>query len=254
LVEVILKIQRVRLNKEQLERIPARDRTLLLLLGHVCNEINVLQKLILMTMRQTDCAPSPVIDMVQTGQAHILTRVLIGKLHEAWLLLQKRVHADRDLVERYELDGNWPGKKLLKCVNKHFNDNTELSMIRNKLSFHYYDEDGLMEKSFNALPAGEPLDLFMPDAVANRFYHASELLVTLAALSPTGSYDPEWSTKLGELLDATIAGADLIMKLFQELMVTIMNKSISGGVYWDEVEIGEPGSLSEQHVPFFVRP
>jgi len=96
----VTKIHRVHLTKRKLAAMPQAERSLLLLLGHATNEINVLFKLILMARK--DEPTIKLIDHVEAGQVLILMRVLIGKLHEAWLLFQRRFQADRSLAEKYE--------------------------------------------------------------------------------------------------------------------------------------------------------
>jgi hypothetical protein len=86
-----MEIHKVILSKEMLAEMPEAERTLLLLLAHANNEINVLSKLILM-MRK-DSAPSLIVDHVEAGQTFIIMRLLIGKLHEAWELFKTRFRA-----------------------------------------------------------------------------------------------------------------------------------------------------------------
>lgn len=81
-------IHRVNLTKAKLASMPQAERSLLLLLDHANNEINVLSKLILMARK--DEPEIKLIDHVETGQVFIIMRVLIGKLHEAWLLFIRR--------------------------------------------------------------------------------------------------------------------------------------------------------------------
>ena len=71
----------VHLTKRKLAAMPEAERSLLLLLGHASNEINVMSKLILMIRK--DGPTTDLIDHVESGQALIFVRVLIGKLHEA---------------------------------------------------------------------------------------------------------------------------------------------------------------------------
>src|SRR5260221_9485069 len=77
----LTEIHRVNLTKSKLTAMPQAERSLLLLLGHANNEINVLSKLILMARK--DKPEIKLIDHVEAGQVFIILRVLIGKLHEA---------------------------------------------------------------------------------------------------------------------------------------------------------------------------
>ena len=84
-----MKVMRVQLSRKHFEAMPRAERTAILLLGHACNKIGVLQKIILIASAY-DTKPSSVVDEVQAAQVLILLRILVGKLHEAWLLFNKR--------------------------------------------------------------------------------------------------------------------------------------------------------------------
>ena len=174
-----MKIIRMKLTKEKLERMPPKDRTLLLLMGNISNEINILQKLMLMVRKQD--APLRVVDIVEAGQVVFFMRTLVGKVHEAYLLLEKRVTGDKYFVDRYGLRGEWAGKDQLKDVNRYFAKwGTLISAVRNSVAFHSSDKEGLVERSFVSLAAEEPWDFFLADTDANSFYYASELVVTIS--------------------------------------------------------------------------
>src|SRR5690349_3357785 len=109
-------IYRLNLTKAALAKLGPEERSLLLLLGHASNEINVLQKIVLQ-MRVPNASPH-VVQVVGSGQTLIILRVLIGKLCEAWLLFEKRVKANRAMRDTYL--GKLPpdAKDALKRLNK----------------------------------------------------------------------------------------------------------------------------------------
>lgn len=74
-------MHQIDLTKKSLAAMPDAERGLLMLLGHAINEINVFQKLVLISGQGT-WAPA-FVDHVQAGQTLILMRTLIDKLHEA---------------------------------------------------------------------------------------------------------------------------------------------------------------------------
>src|SRR5664279_4561218 len=92
-------IHQIDLTKQSLAAMPGAERKLLLLLGHATNEINVFQKLVLIS-GQGSYAPR-LVDHVQAGQTLILMRTLIGKLCEAWDLFKVRFLRERQLAGLY---------------------------------------------------------------------------------------------------------------------------------------------------------
>jgi hypothetical protein len=117
-----MEIHRVILTKVKLATMPQAERSLLLLLGHASNEINVLLRLIMMVRK--DDAPSKMVDYVEAGQIFIILRTLIGKLHEAWLLFGKRVQANRDVANKLLPDLSPEAQTALKELNRHFGGGT----------------------------------------------------------------------------------------------------------------------------------
>jgi hypothetical protein len=160
--------------------------------GHASNEINVLSKLILM-MRK-DAPPSKIVDHVEAGQTFIVMRLLIGKLHEAWELFKARFQSNRPLAKRCIPQLQPEGVEALEALNRYFGRGSSLTAIRNKLSFHYTDKDGLTEAAFQEIAESEPLQFYLAKTVGNSFYHAAELIVSLSALSLTKAEGDESET------------------------------------------------------------
>lgn len=251
-----MRVTRLKLTKQKLADMPLNDRTLISLLGHVSNEINVLQKFMFVTRDKN--SGTRLVDIVEAGQCLILTRILIGKLHEAYELIQKRVSGDRDFRNRYGLNDEWAGKEQLKLVNKFFDDHGKLlGNIRNNLSFHSCDKEGLIETSFSALPSEEPWDFFLADTFGNSFYYASELVMTRSAIGLTkaSSTNPtrmeNQMAGLEELFSVGLEAASLLTNLFQTLMKEIIDKSFGEPLESVEVEVGQTEKLSAFHMPFF---
>jgi len=178
-----MQVHTVTLNKKMLSAMPETERTLLLLLGHASNEINVLSRLILMVRK--DPTPSEIVDHVEAGQAFIIIRLLIGKLHEAWELFKARFQSNRQLAENCVPQLKPEGRDSMETPNRYFGRSNSLTAIRNKVSFHYTDRDNLIERAFQDTSESEPLKFYLAKTVGNSFYHAAELVVELSAINLT---------------------------------------------------------------------
>jgi hypothetical protein len=189
------------------------------LLGHASNEINVLSKLILMVTRK-DAPPSRIANNVEAGQVCVLLRVLVGQLHEAWRLLQKRVLADRPLFNKYVRQLDADGATTLDNLKKHFGGRSPLTKIRSKVAFHYSDDDNLTEQSFQGVAESEPLELYLTTQVGNSFYRASELIVMSTAIRLVMSGDD--AAAFAELCRITIEVSRGITELFGQLTGVIL--------------------------------
>jgi hypothetical protein len=244
-----MKIRRLKITKQKLAAMPEKDRTLLLLLGHAVNEINVLSKLILMVRK--DDPQSDIINHVETGQCLIFLRLLVGKLHEAWLLFQKRVQADRTLRAKLlpQLD-EAEGATALKALNGHFGRGSPLTDIRNKLSFHYTDDDNLTEENFQQLSDSEPWEFYLASA-GNTFYYASELVMTASATQlASGNTTVSVDQAFKSLCDVAIEATKNLTCLFDELIAALV-ESIPDLEEPTTEELPDGPKLSEFCLPYF---
>src|SRR6266545_1953892 len=101
----MLRVIRVALPKEQLQKLAAGERSLFLLLGYVSNQINALWKLV--NVATNGETRGSVEDKVSAAQSHIFVRLLIGVLREALKLIEKRFlgsELGREYVPRLSAD------------------------------------------------------------------------------------------------------------------------------------------------------
>jgi hypothetical protein len=245
---LLMELYRVILTKSSLATLPPAERSLLLLLGHASNEINVLSKLILMTMRK-NAAPSQIANSVEAGQVCVLLRVLVGQLHEAWELFRKRVQANRPLHQKYVPQLDADAAAALNNLKRHFGANSPLRQIRNKVAFHYTDEDNLTEQSFQALAESEPLELYLTTEVGNSFYYAAEVVVMSTALRMGTSNDQ--AAAFSELCRIVIKVSRDITELFGQLMGVILKTVMPDLERQIETHPDGP-KLSTLSLPFFI--
>jgi hypothetical protein len=207
-----IEIHRVIFGKNQLEAIPKDERSLLLLMGHATNELNVFSKFTLM-MRK-DEPPTQVEDFTEGGQVFIIMRVLIGKLHEAWELFKARAQSNKNVSDKYLKKLDNEATAALAALNDYFGKKNAVTEIRNKVAFHYKDKDDLIEEHFQRLPETEPWEFYLSKTHGNTFYFASEMVATGSALSLAGSF--------GETQQAGLAGD---IKAFSELSNAVLEVS-----------------------------
>jgi hypothetical protein len=245
-----MKLHKVILTKSKLAVLQQSERSLLLLLGHASNEINVLSKLILMITRK-DGQPLPrTVDNVEAGQVCVLLRVLMGQLNEAWELFKKRVQADRSIARKYVEELDAEGAAALERLNKHFGS-SPLTQIRKKVAFHYTDDANLTEQSFQALPETEPLELYLTEPVGNSFYHASEVIVMFTAirLAMPGASDDK--AAFSALCDDVIEVSRDITELFSQLIGAIATTCMPDLELQTESHPDGP-KLSTLSLPYFI--
>jgi hypothetical protein len=249
-------IFQVDLKKSSLSAIPLAERRLLLLLGHAANEINVIQKLILVSGQEKP--KIQFVDIVQAGQTFILIRILIGKMHEAWKLFTTRFHGDRLIKEKYEPRLSDEARKALNELGKHFGGESPLSQIRNNFSFHYRDENDLVEKSFHDVPEDDAWHFYLSNMQGNCFYYASELIVIDGVIKLAGrasqssqSYSEQTQQNLEKLFDLIVSVSGHLLTLFGECIIEICAEHLADAKLNDPVALQAP-ALESIHIPFFI--
>jgi hypothetical protein len=257
-ISLVTKIHRVNLTKSKLAAMPQAERSLLLLLGHANNEINVLSKLILMLRK--DEPEVKLIDHVEAGQVFIIMRVLIGKLHEAWLLFNRRFQSDHSLRRKYLTKLSSGATTAVTELNHHFGRRSPLTAIRNAVSFHYADEKNLVEENFRRLPETEPWEFYLSRTVGNSFYFASELVIDRGVIrlamgkSEAGAAQGDLSLDAAafvNLCDTVIKVSGSITELFGDLIGLIVMTSIGEDVETSTIEIPDGPKISAFSLPYF---
>lgn len=172
------------LSKEELQALPSEDRCLLLLLGHIANELSVLSKLFywssLFVQRDGVTGRAGIM------QAQTVGRLFAGKLLEAWKAIRKG-YFDTQLSRRYvSLVGN-TGNEALDACRRYFGSTNSIFQTRNNFGFHYSRD--AMHAGFDRVRADERLSLYFAESRGNCLYYASEVVVGTANGSMVGTGD-----------------------------------------------------------------
>ena len=174
---------------------------------------------------------------------------LTGKLHESMDLFKIRVQADQEIRDKLLPKLPNRAQSALRRLNAHFGGgNSSIPDVRNKLAFHNRDDEDLIEQSFQTLPSEEVWDFFLAPSIANTFYHASELVMTQAAIGLVRAKGDN-AVAFDRLLKDITQVAGWIGDLFGEIIAEIAGKL---DVPTEEHDIPDPLKLSEIYAPFFL--
>ena len=83
----MITLMKIPVSKDRLRAMPEDERALLILLGYVANQINLLSKLVIFSSNKT---PDGVEQALSGAQTQMLARLVIGVLNEGWELISKR--------------------------------------------------------------------------------------------------------------------------------------------------------------------
>lgn len=172
-----LKITRIALPKEKLQKLTARERSLFLLLGYASNQINALWKLVVVATNEG--GKDPVEEKVSAAQTQIFVRLLIGIMREALKLIEKRFLGS-SLGKEYSPRLGKSAAEALSCLKKRFGAPDKLVVVRDNFAFHHPSLDD-MEAAFHLAVKSDGDDtdwcVYLNNALLNTFFFASDFVL-----------------------------------------------------------------------------
>lgn len=184
-------------TKEKLDSMPEDVRLFFVHIGHIRNELMMLQKLLLASQQYT------MTDEIQISmrayQSLMLTRHLGGKLWEAWQLFSTSYFKSK-LYLNYEKRLDIIGQKAITALKKYFGQNELMKNVRNHYAFHYSRE----QISAALADLKEPIDLkiYLSEQSGNTYFQISETIVNIAMLDSIEKGDYE--TALRKLMEQVL--------------------------------------------------
>jgi hypothetical protein len=246
-------ITKVSLTKAQLEALPQQERVAIILLGHAINEIQFLRKLLIVAI-PGEKPPNVIVDRLQSEQVVILMRILLGKLHEAWLMFTKRV---QPLRARFINEIPQHTKQDLTKLYQDFDDG-RVAVIRNTLSFHYRDDEDLVEKNWRKIGDEDPLDFYLHDRNINSFYYGPALIITrvMAELGLPSVLKAEHEGLSDEAIGFSESCklctevTDRLLGVYGEVLAAIVYTAVPE-IVGEQVDVGAAAPSSQLMLPFF---
>ncbi len=174
-----MEVFEINITKSQLESLPKEERTLVLQFGHVCNELSFLNKLLLIV---SDTETEGLRNSGMVAQSMIVARIFIGKVFEAWRMLERDFFSSK-LSKEIEPLLPEEGKNNLKQLKQYFGKSNLISIIRNQYSFHYISDH--MKDILKPFDDKRTFKLIVGPGYANTLHHFSEEIISTSMLSKT---------------------------------------------------------------------
>ena len=172
-----LNILQIRFDRAALDRMPKDARRNLFLFGHVGNEINTLNRLLIFSIKDQ---PDPVRTAFAEARSVTIARLLIGTTFEGYLAVQRFVLGDK-FGQTYLPYFNSMGNDALNRVKKQLRDMKLLAAIRNDFAFHLPDSDQI-DDAYARLPADLELSFYSGSPRHSSLYAMSNLLMVRGML------------------------------------------------------------------------
>jgi hypothetical protein len=249
-------LQRIRLTKADLDRIPADERFFYVMAGHLANDVNILGKLLIGALNnwksRGERREGPRLD-AGLAQTFLLLKLLAGRLHEAYILVGSH-YFSKGFREKYE--GNMSKKAIhaRHYFSAYFGGNSNIiTSIRNKFAFHLDREK--IDEVYNDLPNDFSFDHYLGKYVAHTLFYGSEIIF-LNAMA-TVVQDAPTALEAIDKIYADVVDASESLSVFVTGFIQVMITRYIGPVKPDQIEnltIKDELSISRYTLPFFVSP
>ena len=201
---------RVPVPKALLMAMPEAERTLFLMLGHLANELHMLNALQhgssgALPDGTSNEGAAEVHKRFQDTQTLLLIRILIGKLNEAWQLLTGNFYGAK-LSKTYVPLLSDHGQQCLDELKRYFKrKGNVVHTVRNNFGFHYSPES--VAKALPSIPEDETgWEIIYSQRRVNTLYYASEMgsgYALLATICPGGTPQEAMKMLFSETADVT---------------------------------------------------
>jgi hypothetical protein len=196
--ERVMDIKVVRVPKAILDNIPELERAFYVHIGHLRNEIMVIQKLA--WWNNNNRSGSDVLAAVNVSQGLILIRLLAGKVWEGWDLVG-RAYFSTKVSHSIEAKLSIKTREALAELKAYFGKRNIIYMIRNQFAFHY--SLPFLRDQLAKIEETDKLAIYLTRKNVNVFYEISEAIANSAMLDAVekGNYDGAMRKLLNEVLD-----------------------------------------------------
>ncbi len=244
----MVRLHRINLKREQLDRIPENERRLLVLIAHAGNELNVLAKLF--HFAAASAAEEGVLGQAENAQALVLARTLTGKIYEFWKLLQSSFFGPA-LSKQYERELDDVARTSLAALKRYFGRDNLIDTVRNKFAFHYSPDQ--IDAGYKSVIESDPLQVYLAKENVNTLYAFADTITGRAMLEAILPGDHQGAFK--ELIDQTSAAVGNINTIIGALMVVCFKKYVGDSLYVlgaDIIEIEGAPDSQKIKIPYFI--
>ncbi|MCW0232513.1 MAG: hypothetical protein OJJ21_02830 [Ferrovibrio sp.] len=215
-----VEIYTLQLSKEKLLNSPNVERNLFFLLGHLANDLLILNRLFLITAQSTHIRDDSFVKRFNTAQALLIGKIITSKLHEGWELT-KKLYFIKEVSQKYDKVMPEPGKQALKALKRYFGKANIATSIRNEFGFHY--PINRIDKTIKNINESEELLLYLSPASSNTLYYACDLIPNHEMIHSIGEENMQKS--YDRLIDETAKCVKNFNDFIQNYMIAFIESN-----------------------------
>ncbi len=234
-------------SKNELLKAPDRERLFFILLGHLGNEIVILNKIALAfdnSVRTED-----VKSKAYAVQGVLVAKLLIAKMFEGWEKLFQKLFFQSPLKLDYQPHLSEKARAALDELCKFFANSKHVAMIRNDFTFHYPDQK-LMD-AIPSIPDDEDWKIYLSTTKGNSLYYVSEMIAGHAMFA---EIDPNKPIGFARMIDDRNRLTGKFLDLIEGCMNVFVKRHLNLRVSNEtEIRLKVP-YLKELRLPYFAAP
>jgi hypothetical protein len=234
------------ISKADFQTLPKEERAVVLVSGHILNQIGVLLKLVQFSFSR---GPHNTVEANASGmQTQILLQSLMAVLSEACVYFEKR----ENLIDKYLPDMHQEGKDAYKIVKAAgFDKRGFLRLLRNNYLYHYPNDKNL-EKAFKHTPENEPWEWYLASTNTSSLYFSSELVLGNGLMKETG--EPTVPDAYAFLMTKAKELGNTVPDFLMRLIEAIFKRHLRPDVLkpYERTTISDAPKFGEFWLPFFV--
>lgn len=220
-------IYRIALRKEQLDAIPEAERNLLFALGHLANELNVLTKLFYWAAHNQ--REGDIFQHASNAQSMTIVRLLCGKMHEGWRLLQTSYYGTA-ISREYNPLYSEEEQQSFRELSRFFGGENVITKVRNNFAFHYSAAE--IGRCYAESNRDDQLEMILSESNANTLYDYAEILVNQTLLEQLNPSDPS------KAMEVLIADSTRLTGLFNRAIGACFGTAIRRHLGADLEQLG----------------
>lgn len=198
-------IYTLHLSRDKLLKAPEHERNLFFLLGHIANDVLILNRLFFALAHTKHPKGDLLSTRFGTAQALLVGKLITSKMHEAWNVIQSgyfRTSVSRKYKDILPVQGG----EALDYLKKYFSRKNIVTSVRNEFGFHYPVEK--LKNALSEISETEELVLYLSKSGPNTLYYACDLVPNHEMIRSIGEED------LGKSYDRLIVEtSDCVNKL-----------------------------------------
>ena len=246
-----MKLIKLQISKGELLSIPEKELELFIQLTNFYNDVNILQKMMVISGNSREKASqNEIVGRSLSSQGLFFMRIQAGKLYEGWEMLDPHFFNNKTFSEEYNQKGSPQSKKNLSKLKKYFGKKNLIGNIRNTYTFHYSKESSknMVKKIINASDL-EVFEIYLSEEYGNCFYSIAHDLLNTSILQDIDSDD--WVEAMNKFFQEIMDISKWFLDFTQDCILVISKRYLE--LNCKEIQIPETPSLDDITLPFFVK-